>query len=581
MIWRPAYTANGWYPHLSWPWLAHGFGECWLTNLLTGETEQREPGARCQAAGWLDAITLVYYTGEFPATIWSYDVRAGVATTIDVAMVNRVVARGGSWATGLGEGGIVRLNGQEIARGVGWRVDVDGEVLACTANDGLHVWVSGIEDPVTHPKTTLVDPRVSGLYVGYGYNGPARLVSLDDDTDTDVTVTPWRKESAPICLDGWIWTTTEIPDGTSAALGRPMGETDCLILRVPSAVGLDVQRVGDEWVVATYGSQGQLVVQSVRVDAPRVPVTVPPAEVQPIAPFAVHMWAACYKDPALKAPNNVIFAPEPLSAPITGPAIVGPFRKTLDFAVGWTLAIEDIEEARTTALACKAMKNLPVYAYLGSYVPEARIDGIDYPLLQAYRVPGRETADAILVQLRADLARCAYASVGLAVDLTDRTLPGVGGWPEADRVAFLVGIADLCREIQPVGVFAWAWDRKAPQAGISASPVLTEQWRQFVEAIPAPVVPPPVTPDPPEEPSMPAPHYHEHDVLAYCETIRACYREAGREPDDMYPVWIARCMYDYTTSALQGWGLSWAASCAKHLRECRDGLGLAPVVPPF
>ena len=75
---------------------------------------------------------------------------------------------------------------------------------------------------------------------------------------------------------------------------------------------------------------------------------------------------------------------------------------------------------------------------------------------------------------------------------------------------------------------------------------------------------------------MPAPPYHEHDVLAYCETIRAAYREAGREPDDLYPVWPSRAMYDYATGAL-----SWAASCAKHLRECRKELGLetAPTFP--
>jgi len=303
----------------------------------------------------------------------------------------------------------------------------------------------------------------------------------------------------------------------------------------------------------------------------------PPAEAVDLAPFPSHFYAACYKDAALKAPSNVIFAAEPLSAPITGPAIVGTFRKTLDFAIGWTLGIEDLEDASAAALACKAVKTLPVYAYVGGAVPEAIIDGIDYPLVQAYRGLGLETAALILARLRADLARCAYARVGLAVDLTDRTLPGVGGWPESDRVAFLVGLADLCREIQPAAVFAWAWDRREPQAGISSSAVVTEQWRRFVAAIPpAPVVPPLDPPHPPPPPEVPAmPPYDESLVFAFNRDVKAAYAEAGREVDAQYPVWIARTMYDYCA------GMAWRLSAAKHLRELRAALGLAPVTPPF
>ena len=302
-----------------------------------------------------------------------------------------------------------------------------------------------------------------------------------------------------------------------------------------------------------------------------VPPPEPPAEAVDIAPFPSHFYAACYKDAALRAPSNVIFAAEPLMAPITGPAIVGTFRKTLDFAIGWVLGIEDIEATSAAALAAKTVKDLPVYAYLGGAVPEARVDWVDVPLLQAYRGLGCETAAAILSQLRADLARCAYARVGLAVDLTDRTLPGVGGWPEADRVAFLVGIADLCRQIQPAAVFAWAWDRREPQAGISSSPVITEQWRRFVSAIPpAPVAPDPEPPPPQPPEESPMPPYDESLVFAFNDQVKATYAEAGRDMDAQYPVWIARTMYDYCA------GMAWRLSAAKHLRELRAALGLPP-----
>jgi hypothetical protein len=69
--------------------------------------------------------------------------------------------------------------------------------------------------------------------------------------------------------------------------------------------------------------------------------------------------------------------------------------------------------------------------------------------------------------------------------------------------------------------------------------------------------------------------YHEGEVRDACADIRACYREAGREPDDLYPVWIARTVYD---AAL---GLAWATSVQKHRRECRAALGLDDDPGPY
>ena len=200
---------------------------------------------------------------------------------------------------------------------------------------------------------------------------------------------------------------------------------------------------------------------------------VAPAAPQTIAPFAEHFWAWCYKDDDGRAPKNVLTRSD-------GSMIA------YGQIVGWNLAIEDdLPRVTATALACKAVKDAPVYAYLGSYVPETRIDGVDVPVLQAYRLPGCETSAAILAKLRTDLARCAYPRVALAVDLTARTLADGVPWSEQDRIVFLLGIAGLCREIRPAAVFAWAWNRHAPQAGISSSPVITEQWRRFVAAIPS------------------------------------------------------------------------------------------------
>jgi hypothetical protein len=78
---------------------------------------------------------------------------------------------------------------------------------------------------------------------------------------------------------------------------------------------------------------------------------------------------------------------------------------------------------------------------------------------------------------------------------------------------------------------------------------------------------------------MSLPPYDESLVLATCEKTRALYREAGREPDDAYPVWPVRTQRDADA------GLPYATSEQKHLAECREALGLPgpPVVPiaPF
>jgi hypothetical protein len=72
------------------------------------------------------------------------------------------------------------------------------------------------------------------------------------------------------------------------------------------------------------------------------------------------------------------------------------------------------------------------------------------------------------------------------------------------------------------------------------------------------------------------PPYDESLVLATCEKTRALYREAGREPDEAYPVWPVRTQRDADA------GMAYPASEAKHLRECRDALGLpGPPVPPI
>lgn len=68
--------------------------------------------------------------------------------------------------------------------------------------------------------------------------------------------------------------------------------------------------------------------------------------------------------------------------------------------------------------------------------------------------------------------------------------------------------------------------------------------------------------------------YNEDLVLQTNEKVKALYKEADEPIDEQYPVWVARTVYDYCG------GMSWSASESKHLRECREALGLPlPVAP--
>lgn len=76
-----------------------------------------------------------------------------------------------------------------------------------------------------------------------------------------------------------------------------------------------------------------------------------------------------------------------------------------------------------------------------------------------------------------------------------------------------------------------------------------------------------VTPVPPQ----PAPPYDEGWIKeSVTPAIVACYTEAKKPLDSLYSVWIARTQFDVQPPNL----LPREESLAKHVRECRDALGL-------
>lgn len=74
---------------------------------------------------------------------------------------------------------------------------------------------------------------------------------------------------------------------------------------------------------------------------------------------------------------------------------------------------------------------------------------------------------------------------------------------------------------------------------------------------------------------MTPPYIGDGKIIQYCQTgVKPQYDEAGVSLDWQYPVWPGRAVTDYMA------GLPWDVSCAKHIRELRQALGLPVVDPP-
>lgn len=280
----------GQFPRLNYPWIAHGVGVMALENMETGflKTWISET-IRYQAGDWISKDELLYYIGESNASIR----KLNISTMEDVEVVeniniSRLEASNGNWVVGFAspQGGLWR-NGRNIDPTVkGWRVNTDGLYSVVPTNDGLHIYKGDTYQRTVAFKTTCEDTYTNQGYSGYGYNGPAYLVKLDDGSTIDVTVTPWKSESAPLFSDGWVWTVSEHP--SPMILGRPLGDELVIKLDAPFPTRFTVNLVGNDWVVASQTSDGQLMAQSVSKDFARVklePIVItPPPVVYPSIP---------------------------------------------------------------------------------------------------------------------------------------------------------------------------------------------------------------------------------------------------------------------------------------------------------
>jgi hypothetical protein len=271
---------NGWWPHLSYPWVAHGVRGIFLSNLETGVTYQ-VPNVDGYPHGWLDPVTLRctrFVSGDDNLRV-VFDLTVPSMTTVDLngSLLNRVMelrASRGHWTT-WDEYACVRYDGLTVPSNVALRsVRQDGEWFASKQdNVGLHVYQGSTLNRIISQQCDVNDWAIIGVgalagTVVYGY--PRVLVAYPGSGQQDVSRSPWGEGAASgggmLLLDvqgtTWLWTCGQITENQWGIFGGVLGEKAVIAVDL-EASGLDVQVVGNDFIVAGQAATGALRVVSV------------------------------------------------------------------------------------------------------------------------------------------------------------------------------------------------------------------------------------------------------------------------------------------------------------------------------
>lgn len=278
MKWSPS-QPNGWYPKLSpdGKRVLYGFGEVFLAKIGVNE-EHLNPGF---TYGWLSNTELLYGVDVGGDKYILHEFVIGMGDVIiptQYAAGNTVDANDGHWVSSLTKpDGRVVLDDKMIDyNGMGVHT-AGGKVLYMynKGNDNycLKLYEEGVFKEIYPKKPYNVTTLHSQGYIGYGYWGPAYLIT-PDGIDSEVTITPWKKEGVPVVYNYngeiWLWCGTIDPyDKLEKVVGHPLGSDQCIVIENPS-IGLSVVCINNEWIIAGCTDRGALTVQSVSVNAPRV-----------------------------------------------------------------------------------------------------------------------------------------------------------------------------------------------------------------------------------------------------------------------------------------------------------------------
>ena len=301
---RLLHIADAWWPTLSPDGrdlvAGNTFIKAWHLPAITREDQPAHWAIGFGRNGRFLRPSVITYTSErsaLTAERFEYDLRVGLPSPMadDFGLVagNEFEAADGHWASWLDADQRVTYDGKLVAYGVRG-VKVAGDLLLYKTQSQLVVRNMRTGTDARYPlppKANNVTLTPDG-YIGYGYYWDARVIAPQFETlvpyrDEDVTVTPWRQESAPVLCrakrDGlsvmWAWTFTERPgDKRALVLGRPLHDANSSAILIEDFIAdahLSVvyRQEDDRWIVAGNASAGGVMsVWQVPYDTPRIPV---------------------------------------------------------------------------------------------------------------------------------------------------------------------------------------------------------------------------------------------------------------------------------------------------------------------
>lgn len=283
--WWPRFSPDG-------RWLICGNERGTLIEWGTWQHTDLGPG---RSFRWLTDDAIVWLDAVDERRLWRYQLSDGVRTVIASDMA-------GNWLEAHA-GHVVSVRASDR------RLAIDGAIITDAMAYGLALrwpWIVTAESDemlVTYyehrPSFRLRDlPERNGWSIvdrtiAYGSGwGRVYAVSLDGTARSELTVTPWQRESLPpTTATDWVWTATELADGTPALLGRRLGERNPIVVRGIAAKTFDVAVVDSEIRIAAYSDhEGQgrpgLHLMAASSDSPRETLIMPPAP-----PPSPEIWA--------------------------------------------------------------------------------------------------------------------------------------------------------------------------------------------------------------------------------------------------------------------------------------------------
>jgi hypothetical protein len=423
-VWTCPLPSAGWFPKLNWPYVASGNLGVFISNVQAGIIE-RYLTVVGYPHGWYFPNRLLCSEIEEPNGRFVFFLEPQTISSVgscgSYQGLLQICASLGHWAC-WDDQSQIWYDGQVIAKGY-HSIRQHGEYVVgrCVAEDYTpHVFYQGRLLRKIQKVAEVYDWDVIGDgpdqgTVVYGY--PRLFISYPSGVQKEVTVSPYGEGGTGgqgmrlVDHNGtlWLWTAGGIGAERWGILGRPVGETQAIVLDMPSAM-IDVQLADGLWRVAGCDDQGQLRVEDVPPDAPRQTIIkTPPALKMPSVPVIGRpCWFGYYKQFSAQygdnpnAPSNCAFIEDSNKMTVPGPIMVGDAAMAISadptrlFAVYTTGNDADMNaNALAWRAAIPGLAHIPIWGCFdgGQTMPTVDFPAIDVLGIECYVGASESAAD--------------------------------------------------------------------------------------------------------------------------------------------------------------------------------------------